>query len=1269
MIPRTLSPLLLVGVFVLTWCTLSEGQDCVNGDVLVDGTCQCFSGWIGNSCSRCGGRVRLNSSSGVITDHIGGGNYSSDSQCLFYIEPDSNASSVRLTLHSFFTECQWDYLYIFDGDSVYSTKLAAFTGNLIDVPLPTPASNDNDTMENNTTESDAGSGSEITPFEEPTEVTLTASGAGAVLYFYSDAGVNAPGFNLSYWVSYECPDNCSGQGVCQDGVCLCDPGWVGELCQLLACPDDCLGNGECSDTLQQCVCFEGFTGSSCSIPVQSPHWELLNITVSDEALLSGLARAGHSAVVWEEDMIVYGGYRFPVGDEEEAPGGSGSDEADAPQLLRYSFASGRWEELTVSAPFGGSLPEPRHGHTAVVYNNSMYVFGGAKIPAEEITSELWVLDLVSLEWTDLSPVSNTTADNSSDSNATIPGVVSMETLQVSPQEGDYLPLPVRSHTAHVIGSTMVVLFGLTSDRLNLVGFVQEYDFETDTWSTPDQFGVNPGSRLGHSSVYHPGTGLIYVYGGQVTFGQSVGLNADLLTYDPLAHTWSRLEPSPSPRYLHSATLLGDLLLTFGGSTTTTNQLDDCYSSDLLLYNIACGEWQQMDYPGLPGSSSRYGHSALLDPTDPSLLVFGGFFGLLHGDLLRLDPGNCSSYPTRDECLNGSQLCAWILGGRCVLSGVEGEGELSYQCEADLCLSHRSCDDCVTASGCRYNRQQRRCMASNDNSTQECQEEGIGCGRYGSCESCHSHTCQWNDSGNTCASLEGPDEPGNCSVSSPSCYAHTTCGGCTSASCLWCPALQQCIPGSAYYFTYSYGQCLGWVSRPGSCLGDCPAHQNCTTCGNTIGCGWCNDPSDTGLGVCAEGGFTESRNSSFCDQDSWYFDQCPACQCNGHSSCVNSTICEECQSNTTGEHCQECSDGFFGIPLNGNTCSLCDCNGYNPICNNRNGTCDCLDIGVTGNGCDTCNANNLYIGDANNFCFYPLQVGFVYTLGVSDQGTQTFYLAVPTDNKKLSFEFDITANPLLQTITLQLFLGRRSENYWVLANITDPIEIQGVGGYSRDLDDFGSNPDPSLAQLFTFARPSLLSNPNFTALFEARAENDYTRHMWNGDVALVIYVYNLADPMTFKITLEQMDLIFLLYFFATFVSCFTVLLVGFLTVWYIKRKLQRRALVRQQYIELQRRVRRPFSRVKLVVNQRQEQDTPQFPSYAGVETCRDNRAAVLSLFVRLPGDNKTGRPVPGRTGICCGSTLVKVNPSKGKQKKRERERGRGGSASSEPEEHS
>lgn len=54
---------------------------------------------------------------------------------------------------------------------------------------------------------------------------------------------------------------------------------------------------------------------------------------------------------------------------------------------------------------------------------------------------------------------------------------------------------------------------------------------------------------------------------------------------------------------------------------------------------------------------------------------------------------------------------------------------------------------------------------------------------------------------------------------------------------------------------------------------------------------------------------------------------------------------------------------------------------------------------------------------------------------------------------------------------------------------------------------------------------------------------------------------------------------------------------------------------------------------------------QNPSYVGVEACRDDKAAALSLLVQLPGDPKTGRPSHGRTGLCLGSTLVYVNSSK------------------------
>ena len=90
------------------------------------------------------------------------------------------------------------------------------------------------------------------------------------------------------------------------------------------------------------------------------------------------------------------------------------------------------------------------------------------------------------------------------------------------------------------------------------------------------------------------------------------------------------------------------------------------------------------------------------------------------------------------------------------------------------------------------------------------------------------------------------------------------------------------------------------------------------------------------------------------------------------------------------------------------------------------------------------------------------------------------------------------------------------------------------------------------------------------------------------------------------------------------------------------------ILQQQYIELQRRVARPFARMKLQIEklykEQDDENQPQNASYIGVETCRDNKAAILSLFIRLPGNQTTGRPVVGRSGLCVGSTMVKVNPS-------------------------
>ena len=77
--------------------------------------------------------------------------------------------------------------------------------------------------------------------------------------------------------------------------------------------------------------------------------------------------------------------------------------------------------------------------------------------------------------------------------------------------------------------------------------------------------------------------------------------------------------------------------------------------------------------------------------------------------------------------------------------------------------------------------------------------------------------------------------------------------------------------------------------------------------------------------------------------------------------------------------------------------------------------------------------------------------------------------------------------------------------------------------------------------------------------------------------------------------------------------------------------------------------RPFARMKLQIGKLSTAPENEFQavnaSYVGVETCKINKAAILSLFVRLPGNPTNGRPVVGRSGLCIGSTLVKVSPSK------------------------
>lgn len=106
---------------------------------------------------------------------------------------------------------------------------------------------------------------------------------------------------------------------------------------------------------------------------------------------------------------------------------------------------------------------------------------------------------------------------------------------------------------------------------------------------------------------------------------------------------------------------------------------------------------------------------------------------------------------------------------------------------------------------------------------------------------------------------------------------------------------------------------------------------------------------------------------------------------------------------------------------------------------------------------------------------------------------------------------------------------------MLVNLTEPMAINTRGSFDRRFDSFSSSENQSDSTLTTFAHADIRSLDNFSAIFDEALENDYTSQMWDGDVTLVLYVRNLNSPSSFRITVDQENFIYLLYFFATFIT--------------------------------------------------------------------------------------------------------------------------------------
>ncbi|VEN53423.1 unnamed protein product [Callosobruchus maculatus] len=155
----------------------------------------------------------------------------------------------------------------------------------------------------------------------------------------------------------------------------------------------------------------------------------------------------------------------------------------------------------------------------------------------------------------------------------------------------------------------------------------------------------------------------------------------------------------------------------------------------------------------------------------------------------------------------------------------------------------------------------------------------------------------------------------------------------------------------------------------------------------------------------------------------------------------------------------------------------------------------------------------------------------------------------------------------------------------------------------------------------------------------------------------VYVYDFQPPLWIQISFSQYPKLNLQQFFITFSSCFLLLLLVAAILWKIKQRYDMYRRRQRLFVEMEQMASRPFSQVLVEVEpktvmagevkcldlKRKKRDSP---SPIALEPCFGNRAAVLSLLIRLPTG---GEPYTARgqsAGLAIASALVTLgNPRK------------------------
>lgn len=307
----------------------------------------------------------------------------------------------------------------------------------------------------------------------------------------------------------------------------------------------------------------------------------------------------------------------------------------------------------------GGPPRPRRGHTAVYdpVRQRMLVFGGA---APDLLNDVWELSLAGTgtpTWSLLtysqyppSPRNGASAmyDPVRDQMLIFGGyqgaypplndVWSLDLSETPPTWREIMVPGFRPSVRHQhsaiydpTADRMVVFGGLGSTYRNDVWALALSGPPTWTQTTPAVAG--PSERWDHTAIYDPVRGRMIIYGGFESTTSPFCDDVWALTLDGVPG-WNPVTTSgeaPAARYGHAAIYdpVADRMVVMGGnggySTADRN--------DAWALNLAVGPTWNSLVPATTPPGGRRGHTAVWDPDNDRMLIFGGYDGFTYDNVL------------------------------------------------------------------------------------------------------------------------------------------------------------------------------------------------------------------------------------------------------------------------------------------------------------------------------------------------------------------------------------------------------------------------------------------------------------------------------------------------------------------------------------------------------------------------------------------------------------------------------------------------------------